>query len=82
MRDSACSWFIPKNAKVFWSYVKHFWILTGVGTCRILISLFKWHGVKVGPGAWDLKPGGHGTWDPEPLSKFKPTFKTQDRSKV
>ena len=30
MRDSACRWFIVKKAKIFWSYVKHFWILAGV----------------------------------------------------
>ena len=30
MRDSACRWFIVKKTKIFWSYVKHFWILAGV----------------------------------------------------
>ena len=30
MHDSACRWFIVKKAKMFWSYVKHFWILAGV----------------------------------------------------
>ena len=33
--------FIIKKAKVFWSYVKHFWILASVRKCRILISLCK-----------------------------------------
>ena len=41
MRDSACRWFIVKKAKIFWSYVKHFWILAGVRKCRILIGLCK-----------------------------------------
>ena len=40
-RDSACWWFIVKKAKIFWSYVKHFWILAGVRKCRILIGLSK-----------------------------------------
>ena len=39
MRDSTCRWCIVKKAKIFWSYVKDFWILTGVRKCRILISL-------------------------------------------
>ena len=30
MHDSAWRWFIVKKAKMFWSYVKHFWILAGV----------------------------------------------------
>ena len=30
MHDSACKWFIIKKAQIFWSYVKHFWILAGV----------------------------------------------------
>ena len=30
MRDSACRWFIVKKAKIFWSYVKYFWILVSV----------------------------------------------------
>ena len=41
MRDSACLWFIVKKAKVFWSYVKYFWILMGVKKSRILIGLCK-----------------------------------------
>ena len=27
MRDSVCRWFIVKKHKIYWSYVKHFWIL-------------------------------------------------------
>ena len=42
MRDSACRCSVVKRAKTFWSYVKHFWILTGVRNCRILIGLCKW----------------------------------------
>ena len=41
MRHSACRCFIVKEAKIFWSYDKDFWILAGVGTCRILIGLCK-----------------------------------------
>ena len=41
MRDSPCRWFIVKKAKIFWSYVKHFWIFTGVRKCKILIGLWK-----------------------------------------
>ena len=41
MHDSACWWFIVKKAKMFWSYVKHFWILAGVRKCRILTGLCK-----------------------------------------
>ena len=41
MRDTGCRWFIVKRAKLFWSYVKHFWILAGVTKCRILIGLCK-----------------------------------------
>ena len=41
MRDSACRWFIVKKAKIFLSYVKHFWILAGMRKCRILIGLWK-----------------------------------------
>ena len=39
MWDSACRWFIVKKAKIFWSYVKHFWILAGVKKCRIVWSM-------------------------------------------
>ena len=38
---SACSWFIVKKAKIFWSYVNHFGILVGVRKYRILIVLCK-----------------------------------------
>ena len=41
MRDSACWWFIVKKAKIFLSYVKHFWILVVVRKYRILIGLCK-----------------------------------------
>ena len=41
MRDSSCRWFIVRKAKIFWSYVKHFWILAVVRKCKILISLCK-----------------------------------------
>ena len=41
MRESACMWFIVKKEKIFWSYVKHFWIFAGVRKCRILIGLYK-----------------------------------------
>ena len=36
MRDSACAWLIVENAKIFWGYVKHFWILPREKNCRIL----------------------------------------------
>ena len=42
MRDSSYRWFIVKKVEIFWNYVKHFWILTGVRKCRILIGLWKW----------------------------------------
>ena len=42
MRDLSYRWFIVKKVKIFWSYVIHFWILTGVRKCRILIGLWKW----------------------------------------
>ena len=38
MRDSACTWLIVQNAEIFWSYVKHFWILPRERNCRILIG--------------------------------------------
>ena len=41
MRDSACRWFIFENAKIFRSYVKHFWIFPRERNCRILIGLCK-----------------------------------------
>ena len=37
MRDSTWRLFIVKKAKIFWSYVKHFWILADV---RILIRMY------------------------------------------
>ena len=30
-----------KKAKIFWSYIKHFWIVVGVRKCKILIGLCK-----------------------------------------
>ena len=27
MHDSACRWFVVKKAKMFQSYVKHFWLV-------------------------------------------------------
>ena len=41
MHDSACRWFIVEKAKLFQSYVKHFWILAAVRKCNILIGLYK-----------------------------------------
>ena len=41
MRDSACRWFIVENAKIFQSYVKHFWIFPLEKNYRILIGLYK-----------------------------------------
>ena len=38
--DSACSWVIVKKAKIFWSYVKDFWILAGAIDWSIQISFF------------------------------------------
>ena len=42
MRGSACRWFLVKKDKTFWNYVKHFWILAGVGKYKILIGLCKY----------------------------------------
>ena len=42
MRDSAFRWFIVKKPKIFWSYVKHFWVLADVRKCRILIGVCNW----------------------------------------
>ena len=39
--NSGCKWFIIKKAEIFWSYVKHFWILASVRKCRMLIGLWK-----------------------------------------
>ena len=41
MCDLACKWYIVKKAKIFWSYVKHFWINAGVRKCKILIGVCK-----------------------------------------
>ena len=41
MRDSAYRWFLVENAKIFSSYVKHFWIFPRERNCRILIGLCK-----------------------------------------
>ena len=42
MGHSACRWFIvKKKTQMFWSYVKHFWILAGVRKCTNLIGLCK-----------------------------------------
>ena len=40
MHDSAGG-LLLKKLKIFWSYVKFFLILAGVGKCRILIGLCK-----------------------------------------
>ena len=42
MRNSAYRLRIVENATMLWSYFKHFWILPGVRSCRILIGLRKW----------------------------------------
>ena len=42
MRESACRWLIVENAKIFWSYVKHFWIFPLERNCRIVIGLCKY----------------------------------------
>ena len=41
MRNSACRWLIVENARIFWSYVKTFWIFPREIYCRILIGLCK-----------------------------------------
>ena len=41
MHGSACMGFIVKEAKIFWSYVKHVWILARVRKRRVLIGLYK-----------------------------------------
>ena len=38
-RESASRWLIVENAKIFWSYVKQFWIFLRERNCRILIAL-------------------------------------------
>ena len=42
MRNSAYRLRIVENATILWSYFKHFWILLGVRSCRILTGLRKW----------------------------------------
>ena len=42
MRNSAYRLRIVENATMLWNYFKHFWILPGVRSCRILIGLRKW----------------------------------------
>ena len=45
MHDSAGRWFIVENAKIFWSYVKNFWIFPSEKDCRILLvyaNKFSW----------------------------------------
>ena len=37
MRNSSCGWRIVQNVKIFWSYVKHFWILPCVRNFWILL---------------------------------------------
>ena len=41
MRDSAGRWLIVENAKIFWSYMKHFWIFPPEKSCTNLIGLCK-----------------------------------------
>ena len=41
MYDSASMWLIVENAKMFRSYIKHFWIFPCEGNCRILIGWCK-----------------------------------------
>ena len=41
MHDSDCSCLIAKNAKIFWSYVKHVWVFFRERNYRILIGLYK-----------------------------------------
>ena len=40
MRDSACRYLIVESAKIFWSYVKHFWIFPRERNCKVLIGLY------------------------------------------
>ena len=40
MHNSVCRWLIFENAKIFWSYVRHFWIFPRKTNCRILIGLY------------------------------------------
>ena len=41
LHESAYTWFNVKKVKIFWIYVKHFWVLPIVRKCRILIGLCK-----------------------------------------
>lgn len=41
MWNSASRWFTVKKAKIFWNYVKPFWIRAGVRKCRILTDVWK-----------------------------------------
>ena len=41
MHNSTCRWRIIKKTEIFWSDVKHFWILLHVRNSRILIGLCK-----------------------------------------
>ena len=41
MHDSDCRFLIAKNAKIFWSYVKHVWVFLCEKNYRILIVLYK-----------------------------------------
>ena len=41
MCDSACRWFIVKKTKIFWTHIKHFWIISGKRKSRILNGLCK-----------------------------------------
>ena len=38
MHDSASRWLIVEYAKIFYSFVKHFWIFPRERYCRILIG--------------------------------------------
>ena len=39
MLDPACRWINVEYSKIFWSYVRHFWIFSRERICRILIGL-------------------------------------------
>ena len=41
MCDPTCRKRIVKKSKLFWSYVRYFWIAAGVRTCRIFIGVCK-----------------------------------------
>ena len=42
MRKSACRWRIVENPKLFWSYVKHFWIFPRIEYCLVYVNKFSW----------------------------------------